>query len=52
MSRLMTNEYALLLAEVKERVRAAQYAAFRKKTILLTNKVPSGIKSLVNQLIS
>jgi predicted nuclease of restriction endonuclease-like (RecB) superfamily len=29
MSKLMTNEYALLLAEVKERVRAAQYAAFR-----------------------
>jgi predicted nuclease of restriction endonuclease-like (RecB) superfamily len=29
MSRLMTNEYARLLAEVKERVRAAQYAAFR-----------------------
>jgi hypothetical protein len=25
----MTNEYARLLAEVKERVRAAQYAAFR-----------------------
>ena len=29
MSKLMTNEYARLLAEVKERVRAAQYAAFR-----------------------
>jgi predicted nuclease of restriction endonuclease-like (RecB) superfamily len=29
MSKLMTNEYALLLAEVKERIRAAQYAAFR-----------------------
>jgi len=29
MSKLMTNEYADLLAEVKERVRAAQYAAFR-----------------------
>jgi len=29
MSGLMTNEYARLLAEVKERVRAAQYAAFR-----------------------
>ena len=29
MSKLMTKEYAHLLAEVKERVRAAQYAAFR-----------------------
>jgi len=29
MSKLMTNEYADLLAEVKERVRAAQYTAFR-----------------------
>jgi predicted nuclease of restriction endonuclease-like (RecB) superfamily len=29
MNKLMTNEYASLLAEVKERVRAAQYAAFR-----------------------
>jgi len=29
MSKLMTNEYARLLVEVKERVRAAQYAAFR-----------------------
>ncbi len=29
MSKLMTNEYARLLAEVKERIRAAQYAAFR-----------------------
>jgi len=29
MSKLMTNEYARLLAEVKERVRAGQYAAFR-----------------------
>jgi predicted nuclease of restriction endonuclease-like (RecB) superfamily len=29
MSKLMTNEYTRLLAEVKERVRAAQYAAFR-----------------------
>ncbi|MBM4348717.1 MAG: DUF1016 domain-containing protein [Deltaproteobacteria bacterium] len=29
MSKLMTNEYASLLGEVKERVRAAQYAAFR-----------------------
>ncbi len=29
MSKLMMNEYAHLLAEVKERVRAAQYAAFR-----------------------
>ena len=29
MSKLMTNEYAHLLAEVKERVRVAQYAAFR-----------------------
>ena len=29
MSKLATNEYARLLAEVKERVRAAQYAALR-----------------------
>jgi predicted nuclease of restriction endonuclease-like (RecB) superfamily len=29
MSKLMTSEYAGLLAEVKERVRAGQYAAFR-----------------------
>ena len=29
MSKLITIEYARLLAEVKERVRAAQYAALR-----------------------